>query len=142
VHTNQRTNERERACTHGGGNSNNNTSGGVVGPVLGTSRPGKAGKRERKPGEGWQTQTQTQTKRGGVVHGNQEASEREGQQMQNNSEERRQTLYCSKKVLTSRISSLDKYQQVVLGVCRGVYGPMVNCCEDYGAFYFGSVEVI
>jgi hypothetical protein len=44
------------------------------------------------------------------------------------------TLYCGKKVLTSRISSPDKYWQVVLGVRRGVYGPKVNCCEDYGAF--------
>ena len=40
-------------------------------------------------------------------------------------------LYCSKKVLTSRISAPDKYQQVVLGVCRGVYGPMVNYCESF-----------
>ena len=43
-------------------------------------------------------------------------------------------LYCSKKVLTSRISGPDKYRQVVLGVRRGVYSSMVNCCEDYGAF--------
>jgi hypothetical protein len=43
-------------------------------------------------------------------------------------------LYCSKKILTSSISGPDKYRQVVLGVCRGVYGPMVNCCEDSGAF--------
>jgi hypothetical protein len=43
-------------------------------------------------------------------------------------------IYCIKKVLTSRISGPDKYQQVVLGVHRGVYGSMVNCCEDYGAF--------
>jgi hypothetical protein len=43
-------------------------------------------------------------------------------------------VYCGKKVLTSRISGPDKYQQVVLGVHRGVYGPMVNCCEDYRAF--------
>jgi hypothetical protein len=43
-------------------------------------------------------------------------------------------LYCGKKVLTTRISGPDKYRQVVLGLCRGVYGPMVNCCEDYGAF--------
>ena len=35
-------------------------------------------------------------------------------------------LYCSKKVFTSRISSPDKYQQVVLGVQRGMYGPMVS----------------
>ena len=41
------------------------------------------------------------------------------------------TVYCSKKVLTSRISGPDKYQQVVLGVRRGVYGPMVNYCESF-----------
>ena len=40
-------------------------------------------------------------------------------------------LYCGKKVLTSRISGPDKYQQVVLGVRRGVYGPMVNYCESF-----------
>ena len=40
-------------------------------------------------------------------------------------------LYCSKKVLTSRISSPDKYRQVVLGVHRGVYGPMVNYYESF-----------
>jgi hypothetical protein len=45
-----------------------------------------------------------------------------------------QTLYCGKKVLTSRISGPDKYQQVGLGVHRGVYGPMVNFCEDCRAF--------
>ena len=39
------------------------------------------------------------------------------------------SLYCGKKVLTSRISGPDKYQQVVLGVHRGVYGPIV---ESYG----------
>jgi hypothetical protein len=44
-------------------------------------------------------------------------------------------LYCGKKVLTSRISSPDKYRQVVLGVCRGVYGPMVDYCEGFGAFW-------
>ena len=44
-------------------------------------------------------------------------------------------VYCSKKVLTSRISSPDKYQQVVLGVCRGVYGPIVDYCESYEAFW-------
>jgi hypothetical protein len=49
-------------------------------------------------------------------------------------QKQKEVLYCSKKVLTSRISSPDKYQQVVLGVCRGVYGPMVNCCEDCRAF--------
>ena len=40
-------------------------------------------------------------------------------------------VYCSKKVLTSRISGPDKYQQVVLGVRKGVYGPMVNYCESF-----------
>ena len=40
-------------------------------------------------------------------------------------------LYCGKKVLTSRISGPDKYQQVVLGVCRGAYGPMVNYSESF-----------
>jgi hypothetical protein len=44
------------------------------------------------------------------------------------------TLYCGKKVLTSRISGPDKYRQVVLGVRRGAHGPMVNCCENYRAF--------
>ena len=38
----------------------------------------------------------------------------------------RHTLYCSKKVLTSRISGPDNYRQVVLGVRRGVYGPIVH----------------
>ena len=37
VHTNQRTSERERACTHSGGNNN---GGGVPVPVSGTGRPG------------------------------------------------------------------------------------------------------
>ena len=31
------------------------------------------------------------------------------------------TVYCGKKVLTSRISGPDKYRQVVLGVRRGVH---------------------
>ena len=44
-------------------------------------------------------------------------------------------VYCSKKVLTSRISGPDKYRQVVLGVCRGVYSPMVDYCESYGPFW-------
>ena len=42
-----------------------------------------------------------------------------------------EAVYCGKKVLTSRISGPDKYQQVVLGVCRGVYGPMVNYRESF-----------
>jgi hypothetical protein len=40
-----------------------------------------------------------------------------------------ETVDCNKKVLTSRISGPDKYQQVVLGVHKGVYGPMVDYCE-------------
>ena len=44
-------------------------------------------------------------------------------------------VYCGKKVLTSRISGPDKYRQVVLGVRRGVYGPMVNYCESFSAFW-------
>ena len=57
----------------------------VAVPVPGTSRPGKASEHECEPGEGWWMQTQIPTKRGGAVHGNQEAGEREGWWMQNNS---------------------------------------------------------
>ena len=38
----------------------------------------------------------------------------------------KQPVYCGKKILTSGISGPDQYQQVVLGVCRGVYGPIVG----------------
>ena len=41
-------------------------------------------------------------------------------------------VYCGKNVFTSRISGPDKYQQVVLGVQRGVYGPMVRVLEPFG----------
>jgi hypothetical protein len=40
-------------------------------------------------------------------------------------------LCCSKKSLTSRISSPDKYQQVLLGFRMGVYRPMLEKYKIY-----------